>query len=234
MELIKDKPESYLKLKNTKLTETMLDSVEIEKIAIEPLLFQTGYLTVKEIPPAMGSPIYHVEIPNMEVREAFNLHILSAMTECDDVSVGRARTDIAEALKDGDLEHFLDILRGLFASIPYNLHVNSESYYHSIFYAVMNVLGMDMYVEVSVSRGRVDAIIEIEDKAYVMEFKYKTCPPDASDEEKRKLFDAALAEAMEQIETKGYADKYKGSSKTVYKAALAFLGRDEIEMRVES
>ena len=233
LDLIKSKPESYLNIKNARISEDMLDSIEIEKITVEPLLFQTGYLTVQEIQPLLDDLFYLLKIPNNEVRRAFSLHILSSLTESDDVSIGRARVDIHEALKAGDLEEMLEILRGLFASIPYSLHIEREAYYHSIFYTLLNVLGLDMDVEVSVSKGRVDAILEIEDKAYIMEFKYKKSAPEASEEEKQKLFDTALSEAMEQINTRGYADKYKGSGKEIYKVAFAFLGRDSIGMRVE-
>jgi hypothetical protein len=65
-----------------------------------------------------------------------------------------------------------------------------------------------------------------------MEFKYRECTADATAEQKQKLFNDTLNEAMAQIEQKGYADKYLNSGKTVYKAAFAFLGRDDIEMRV--
>ena len=57
------------------------------------------------------------------------------------------------------------------------------------------------------------------------------CPPDAPTETKRSLSEKTLDAAMEQIATKGYSDKYVGSGKTIYHAALAFLGRDDIEMR---
>ena len=91
-----------------------------------------------------------------------------------------------------------------------------------------------MEAEVSVSRCRVDAVLEFGDKAYVMEFKHESCPPDASPDEKRRLFDKTLDEAMGQIKDRGYHKKYSGSGKSVYLAAFAFLGRDDIEMRVES
>ena len=233
VDLIKKRPEAYLNLKNLRITEYMLDSVEIEKISIEPLLFQTGYLTVKEIPPTTGFPIYLVGIPNFEVREVFNMHVLSALTECDDVRVGQSRFEIGDALKTGDLQKMLDILRGLFASIPYELHVNLEAYYHSIFIAVMTILGFDTDAEVSVSRGRVDAILELSDKVYIVEFKYKDCPPGESAEDKQKLFSQALEEGMAQIIEKRYDKKYAGSGKVVYRAAFAFLGRDDIEMMFE-
>ncbi|MCL2058626.1 MAG: ATP-binding protein [Oscillospiraceae bacterium] len=233
IDFIKRQPEIYTSLKNFRITEDMLDAVDIDKIMVVPLLFQTGYLTVKETLDSVYGASYIVDIPNFEVRNAFNLHILSALTEKEADHTGMARMEISEALEAGDLQKMLDMLRGLFASIPYQLHVPNESYYHSIFYAAMSLLGFDMAAEVSTSRGRIDATLELDDKAYVMEFKYVDCPPEASDEEKRALFDKALIEGLGQINDRGYHKKYIGSGKTIYKAVFAFLGRDNIEMIVE-
>jgi hypothetical protein len=219
-------------LENLEITELMLDSVNIENLSIEPLLFQTGYLTVKKIRWTRGVAEYILKMPNYEVREAFNQHILSALTESDDLRVGQARKTILGALYEGAPDKMLAMLRSLFASIPYQLHVDLEAYYHSIFYAVMNILGLDLDVEVSVSKGRIDAVIELTDKIYVMEFKYKNCQPETSPINKQKLFEVALSEGMEQINEKGYHKKYIGSGKTIYLAAFAFLGRDDIEMKV--
>ena len=232
--MIKIKPESYLSLKNYQIIEDILDIFEIEKIELEPLLFQTGYLTVKKATDNPGSPVYTLDIPNYEVRDAFSMQIVSCLTESGDVRASQAKMQINAALKSGDLQKMLDILRGLFASIPYQLHVNEEAYYHSIFYAVMTLLGFDMDVEVSASHGRIDAVLELADNVYVMEFKYEKCPSDADGHYKQKLFETALTNAMMQIDDKGYCDKFKGSGKAIFKAAFAFLGRDEIEMRVET
>jgi hypothetical protein len=84
----------------------------------------------------------------------------------------------------------------------------------------------------TVSGGRIDAVLELDDKVFIMEFKYKDCSPNADQEEKRRLFDEALDEALDQIKDRGYSQKYEGGGKTIYQAAFAFLGRDEIEMRV--
>ena len=230
IDLIKKKPESFLTLKNLEISERVLDNFDIRRMEIEPLLFQTGYLTVKEVLPAMGSTLYRLDMPNLEVREAFNLQIIAELTEKGDVFTETSYRRLHGALETGDLQKMLDILRGLFASIPYELHVNAEAYCHSIFYAVMNVLGFDVDAEISVSGGRVDATLELEDKVYVMEFKYRDCPSDAGPEEKQKLFTESLEEGMSQIKDKGYARKYAGSGKTVYRAAFAFLGRDNVEM----
>ena len=169
----------------------------------------------------------------LEVRDAFNLHILAAFIERGDERTGQFRLDLIDALNAGDLQKMLEKMRAFFASIPFNLQLDKEAYYHSIFYTLMSTLGFDMDIEVAVSMGRLDAVLELSDKVYVMEFKYKQCPQKASAEKKRKLFDEALDEAMCQINDRGYADKYSGSGKTIIKAAFAFLGRGEIELRVE-
>jgi hypothetical protein len=209
----------------------MLDSVDIDKIHIESLLFQTGYLTVVDVQDNnMEDITYLVDIPNNEVRKALNLHVLVALTENDDILADRTRTEIYDAFRDGDLQKALIILRSLFALIPHNLHVDLEAYYHSIFYAVISVLGFKIEAEVNVSRGCVDAILELSDKVYVMEFKYKKCPPEAGSDTKTKLFEKTLREALEQIDSRGYHTRYIDSGKTIYKTAFAFLGRDDIEM----
>ena len=98
----------------------------------------------------------------------------------------------------------------------------------------MTVLGFNIAAEVSVSCGRMDAVLELDDKVYVIEFKFVKCDKNASDGEKAKLVDKALKEGMNQIDGRGYHKKYIGSGKTIYKATFAFLGRDNIEMRVET
>ena len=231
LDLIKTRQEGYARLQNLKMGEWALDSFDIGNIEVEPLLFQTGYLTVKDILPDEEPPVYILGTPNNEVRIAFNLHILAEFTGKGGGFTESAYRRMKGALASGDLQSMLESLKGLFASIPYELHIKHESYYHSIFFAVMNLLGFDIDAEVSVSGGRVDAVLELADKAYVMEFKYEHCAKDALPEEKRRLFDKALGEGMEQIKGRGYAGKYSGSGKTIYQAAFAFLGRDDIEMK---
>jgi hypothetical protein len=232
VEMIKAKPETYTALKNLAITERMMDTFDIDSIEIEPLLFQTGYLTVKEVLQTKSSPQYVLDMPNHEVREAFSQQIVAALTQSGEVKADRTHIEITRALESGDLAKMLAQLRSLFASIPYQIHVAKEAYYQSIFYAVMTMLGFDIDAEVSTSHGRIDAVLELDDRVYIMEFKYKDCPEKASDEQKQKLFDNALDETMKQIDENRYADKYISSGKTVQKAAFAFLGRGDIEMRM--
>ena len=233
IDIIKKDPGVYINIKNAKATELMLDSADLARLEPVSLMFQSGYLTVKDIDYSRGSPIYYLVIPNREVREAFNLHIISGFTEGGDTSAQVAKIDMEDALREGNLQKVLSLLKGLFASIPYNLHVDVEAYYHSIFYAIMTVLGFNVDAEVSVSKGRIDSVLELGDKVYIIEFKYVKCDADASAEDKKKLVEKALEEGMTQIKSKGYYDKYAGSGKSIHLAAFAFIGRDAIEMKAE-
>ena len=80
LDLIKKRQEGYTNIKNLELGEWALDTFEIDNIEVEALLFQTGYLTVKEILPEQEPPVYLLDIPNYEVRIAFNLHLLAEFT----------------------------------------------------------------------------------------------------------------------------------------------------------
>jgi len=234
MDLIKKRPAGYTNLNNLRISELALDSFDLRRMEAESLLFQSGYLTVKETLQGTGAPVYLMDMPNYEVREAFNMHIFAAFTETGSIEAESAYMRIKESLDVGDLQGMLQTLRGLFASIPYQLHMKHEYYYHSIFYAMLNLLGFDIAAEVSVSGGRIDATLELSDKAYVMEFKYVDCPADVSPDARQETVEKALDDGMQQIRDKGYADKYAGSGKAVTLAAFAFLGRDDIEMRVET
>jgi len=233
LDLIKRRPKGYTGLCNLEVGEWELDTFDIRRMEVEPLLFQTGYLTIKRVQKVMVPEVYVLGIPNLEVRLAFNLHILAEFTESGGPQATSAHRRISQALNGGDLQGMLETLRSLFATIPYQLHISKEAYYHSIFYAIINLLGFDIDTEVSVSGGRIDATLELDDKAYVIELKYVDCPESAPPEEKSKLSDKALEEGMRQINDKGYAKKFEGSGKAVYKAAFAFLGRSDIEMMVE-
>ncbi|MCL2766774.1 MAG: PD-(D/E)XK nuclease domain-containing protein, partial [Peptococcaceae bacterium] len=161
------------------------------------------------------------------------MNIVAEFTEKDEDFAESAYRRMKESLKAGELQNVLEILKSLFASIPYQLHMKHEHYYHAIFYTLMNLLGFNIVAEESVSGGRIDAVLELDDKVYVIEFKYVGCDSDALPEDKRVIYDKALDEGMRQINNKGYAKKYTGSGKVVYKVAFAFLGRDYIEFKME-
>jgi len=230
IKLIKEKPSSFLALSNLEISERVLDTFDTRKMSIAPLLFQTGYLTIAERRFREAPERYLLRIPNLEVKEAFYLNIIAEFTESEEYYAETAYLKIKESLKTGSLQNMLIVLQSLFASIPHQLHINKEAYYHSIFLAVMNILGFEVDAEVSVSGGRIDATLDLDDKVYILEFKYVDCGPGANPEVKQELFSKALNDGLKQITDRGYAKKYAGSGKTIYQAAFAFLGREDIDM----
>ncbi len=233
IDLIKDKPESFLNMQNLEIGEWVLESSDIQNIQIEPLLFQTGYLTIKNVFYEEDDIIYSLTVPNYEVKQALNMHILSEFTGTGDVATQNFYREIKKSFSKGNLDNIPIILRSLFSSIPYQLHINKEAYYHSIFYAIMHLLGFNINSEISTSKGRIDGVLELANKIYIMELKFYDFEEKLENSEKEAVFHKLLNQGMNQIKRIEYDKPYRSMGKQIYLVALAFLGRDDIEIMVE-
>ena len=218
--VLKKRPGEYLGLQKTIIDELSLGSHEIEDAPLESLLFQTGFLTVYAF--LLGEPPeYTLCFPNREVALSFGQIFLESAGGGN--PYGNAFiTGMRKALDAGEPEKIAEQMRGLYASIPYQLHRSEEAYYQTVFLATMLFLGLRVTGEVSASEGRLDGVIERPNgMAYVVEFKYVA---DVKD------MDAAIEKAFTQIEGRGYADRYSGTRKTVFKVAAVVAGRGEVKV----
>ncbi len=182
-----------------------------ESIDFHSLLFQTGYLTINEQIISGHSKRFRLDYPNEEVKNAFLISVMKSFLE-DSFSVSRIRPtveDMFSALADGRVEDFILRIRSLFASIPYNLHIHAEAYYHSLFYMILKLIGCSVSVEVLSSEGRADGILEIADTVYVIEMKM--------DSPKK---------AIEQIYKRKYYEPYLGTGKNVFLLGLGYAERN--------
>jgi hypothetical protein len=232
IELIKRHPASYQNMDGAVIDEAALEAADIHHISTHSLMFQTGYLTVQAVAqPRSDQPVrYPLTTPNLEVRMAFCRHIVIGLTGAGIDESQSAQQAMTGALESGAPDQLAGILARLFASIPYEIHIDQEAYYQSIFYALLRWLGFRIEAEVSVARGRVDGVLELSDKVYVLEFKYKKHKGAVVPE---SLFAAALEEGMAQIDAQGYCDRYRGGDKAVYKVAVAVAGRGAVRVRYE-
>jgi hypothetical protein len=96
-----------------------------------------------------------------------------------------------DALRTGNRPQFEQALIALFAGLPYDLHVNREAFYHSVFFAALQATGGEIIAEPHSDKGRADAVIKTANAIYVVEFKLGTA-----------------AEALEQIKTRRYYEPY--------------------------
>ena len=191
--------------------DELLSKFDVNDVAPEALLFQSGYLTILGEEQAFdGSALYRLGYPNYEVRRSLNRSLLAALTppEC----AGR-RPDLrlAERLGTNDFAGLEELVRGLFAGIPYEWHTRNEiaryeGYYASVSYAWLAAVGLDIAVEDASSWGRADLAVRFAGAVYLFEFKVVEQAPEGS--------------AMAQLQAKGYADKYRVETEEIYLIGL--------------
>jgi Protein of unknown function (DUF1703). len=195
-------------LENLEVGEEILSNLDVDNIFPENLLFQAGYLTIKEFKEEYGT--YILSYPNLEVRKSFNSSFLIYVFR-EPVSVSKTETNIKKAILTKDIDKLKDAIYIFFASIPHDWYRNNdiasyEGFYASIVYALFNGAGLNLRVEDSTSVGRIDMSILLDDTVYIIEFKVV--------EDKEEYI------ALKQIKEKRYYEKYK--DKEVYLIGIEF------------
>ncbi len=150
-------------------TSEILEKFDIEYISIEALMFQTGYLTIKEEYKYEGEEVlYSLDYPNKEVRKSFNDEILFYIT--GDYQKDKT-TLISLALKKEDIQEFKKQIEIFISSISYEVLKNEYVYAASI-YGLIYATGYDVIIEDNTSKGRIDLSVIVNKKVvYIMEFK---------------------------------------------------------------
>ena len=173
------------------------------------MIYQSGYLTIKGYNNKRGR--YQLDFPNNEVRNGFVT--LLANSYCDRRNDPKNLVfDINDMLDECRLDDLRDALTGFFASIPYNANYQQrawsyESHYHYTLYLIFRLLSCyTTLTEKENSRGRADIIVETNDYVYIFEFK----------------LDGSAAEALKQIEIKGYAEPYAADSRKLFRIGVGF------------
>lgn len=188
-------------LMRREVNETILSSFDVDKIAPEALLWQTGYLTIHSVTePLRGHRFYMLGYPNLEVEMALNEALLSAYGSEPQPALA-ARSQMLQAFRQHDMQALCDSIHALFASIPHDWYRNNplanyEGYYASVFYSQLAALGLDVRGEDVTNRGRIDLSLKLNRRVYLFEFKV--------------VDDVADGAALQQLIDKGYAEKYRG------------------------
>ena len=189
--------------------EDILDSCTIEQLDATTVLFQSGYLTIDSVDDSDPEAVtYKLVCPNHSVRSALQTNLFRYYTGNKDPSF---RSNVARALRSGDLDTIESELKRLFASIANsNYRKNNiahfEGYYASVVYSFFTGMGLDVIAEDASSHGCVDLTITLAGNTYIVEFKVV----------KRKSKNNS---ALLQIIQRGYAGKYSGK---VYQVGIEF------------
>jgi len=197
--LIKNKQRNISQFDNLPVSSYTFDSYDIENMDVTSLLFQTGYLTVKEIFFKKEKKKYRLSYPNKEVRDSFLTYLFQEYTEKGLEISSQVVERLVEAIDNDDLHRLMEEIKSLLASIPYYLFTHQkEAYYHTIIYLILRLAGAEIRSEESTNIGRIDAVMESEHIIYIFEFKM-------GDER----------EALEQIKRMKYAEKYMSGNKRI-------------------
>jgi hypothetical protein len=191
----------------------LLGQFDVDDISTEGLLFQTGYLTIKDVKePKPGLQLFTLGFPNLEVESSLNDALLPVL--------GVNRNDgqtlqlkLLDLLENQDTMGLRAHLQALYASIPHDWYRNNpiaqyEGHYASVFYSHFAALALNITVEDASNRGRVDMAVDYGGHIYLFEFKVVEQLPDGK----------ALAQLIE----KGYAEKYRASGKPIHLVGVEF------------
>ena len=193
-------------------SEALLSAFDVDEMAVEALLFQTGYLTITDEVERGGRIRYRLGYPNQEVRQSLNERLLMALLP----DAARRRADDApldELLSANDFEGLEAFFRALFAGVPHQWHVNNrledyEGYYASVIYSCFAAQGFDLIAEDSSRGGRADMVVRHDGGICIFEFKL--------------LKDAPEGKALAQIKDRGYADKYRHLDQPIHLIGVEF------------
>lgn len=186
-------------------TETMTTAL--------PLLYQSGYLTIKKYDPE--SQAYTLSLPNQEVRIGYTEGLIPTYTGLDsgEVQMGFA-FKFWRALKTDDIEQALQEMKSYLSSLPYvegfkrklEAPATREGFYEYTFYLIFSMLNVYVRTQVKCAAGRIDMVVKMPTTLYVFEFKV----------------DGSAQEALDQIDTKGYAIPYTTADRRVVKVGVNF------------
>ena len=202
IKLIQQKRYPVPNLERIETSETMLGAFDVDRIGLEALLFQTGYLTIVQTETILNTRNFYLGYPNQEVKRSLTECLLHDFTQTPSETT-RRRNALYRTLVAGDIDGLRDIFYAFFASIPNEWYSSSqvasyEAFYASVFYCYFTALGLDVRVEDSTNHGRIDMTVLHEGRVFIMEFKVVE-------------LDRTSGAAIEQIRRKRYWEKYQGA-----------------------
>ena len=192
--------------------ESLLGTFDVDLMATEALLFQTGYLTVGSVWRIPGRAEYTLKYPNLEVQSSLNECLLQRLSGNPSIP-GPQVSQLYRLLQATDFAGLQTLFTAFFASIPHDWYRNNpiaqfEGYYASVFYAYFASLGLDIRVEDTTNKGRIDMAVLFNGQVFLFEFKVVELVPEGR--------------ALQQLIDKGYADKYRARGEPIHLVGVEF------------
>ncbi|RHL09644.1 MULTISPECIES: ATP-binding protein [Bacteroides] len=188
-----------------KVFATAFDAPTEQMTNIIPLLYQSGYITIKDYDARLD--LYTLDIPNKEVRLGLMESLLPHYVPPTEAN--RAATLTAylfDSIDRGNMDEALQLLQTFLSTIPQCDNTDYEGHYQSLLYVIFSLLGFYVDVEVRTPRGRVDVVLRTHSTLYVIELK----------------LDKTADAAMQQIDLKNYPERFALCGLPIVKVGINF------------
>lgn len=199
VELLKKTDFRLEDLTGVEVSQDDLDSIHWADLGPIPVLFQSGYLTIKDVNSEFG--LYVLDYPNEEVEEGFVKFLLPYYTRCQTSRQGSLLRDFVVSLREGNPGRFMQLMQSLLADTPYELIRELENHYQNVMYIITKLMGFHVQAEYRTSRGRIDLLVGTDRFVYIIELK----------------FEGSAAEALAQIESRDYALPFATDGREIVK-----------------
>lgn len=172
--------------------------------SIVPLLYQSGYITIKSGNPQMG--LYLLDIPNKEVRVGLMRSLLPNYVNRQVRTCNVTVAKMSLAISEGRMDDALRLLQTFLGTVPYCDNTDYEGHYQQLMYIIFSMLSYEVDVEVRTPHGRVDMVLKTRSKLYLIELK----------------LDRSADKAMKQINLKNYSSRFALCKLPVVKVGINF------------
>ena len=193
------------------IQESAFKNYDPESENVLPVLYQSGYLTIKDYD--NDSELYTLGIPNREVEKGLFEIIIPKFTTITTDELGLSIENFRQSFIHADIEKLMNLLKAALADIPTILKKNQcENYYETVTHVIFRQTGFSVVSEFQSIAGRSDIVVTTKDSLFIFELKM----------DKGRAFEEVAAEALEQIDAGGYADRFAESGKQMYKVGVVF------------
>lgn len=204
VELLKMHHYDLERMAHVETDSDVLNSIDSASTDPIPVIYQSGYLTIKGYDPRFG--IYTLGFPNREVEEGFMRFLLPFYANTDKVKSPFEIQSFVREVELGDYDSFFRRLRSFFSDTTYEVIREQEVHYQNVLFIIFKLVGFYTRVEYHTSDGRVDLVLQTDKYIYVMEFK----------------LDGTAEEALRQINEKHYARPFEFDPRTLFKIGVNF------------
>ncbi len=204
VELLKKHHYDLQQMAHEETSAEILNSIDSTSDNPIPVIYQSGYLTIKGYDERFG--IYRLGFPNREVEEGFIKFLLPFYANTNAVESSFEIQKFVREVESGDYDSFFRRLRSFFADTPYELIRDLELHYQNVLFIVFKLVGFYTKVEYHTSEGRIDLVLQTDKFVYIMEFK----------------LDGTAEEALRQIDEKHYAQPFENGDRKLFKVGVNF------------